>query len=801
MPQLTGSLAPEPEICPRVSPPEKVAVPREPVRMAAAAMADEDPFEPQFERPVPIAAPFQPVLELPPAPTEIAFRPSVQEPSPSEVRPAQLAPPRLESAPAVEISSTETSATDPFAARLPKSLLWQLESIGASPLAGGWARAIADRIHALTQQPTSGGAENARLLGELRRLSYQAEGAAAGIHDPALIAAIRRAQYALQRRLDVWERVYRGYLPSSPEAVVHATDQERFGASVAQLETTKQMTGEGRPLREFLLLDTIRNAARPDTTDALPAVRRQLARRVLARLNQLKIPADRLSPSDDLALTTLSDELRYWAAEPVCADQVLVQVEQFEEQGTSAAAQVLGALARRLVLSPDPQSQEVGQQLAAHYRNANVRLVVSEKLLNRLVPESTTTTGDVQDTILGVPVAGCSTTTTRLAIKLLPDPTYLRMQIDAQGTVNSNTVSSSGPATFHNQGESNYAAKKIVRFGPDGVRVQHAAADANTNSELQSMETSYDGIPLVSSLVRNYARTQYDRNQSEAKVEVEDKVASRAQAQIDAEVDARLARAEKQFKTRVVQRLQKLELDPQIASLSTSEQRAAIRLRLAGDEQLAAFTPRPQASSDSWASLQIHQSAINNALVNLRLEGKTFTPAELAVYLADRLEMPKLAAKKAELPDDVTIEFAAQDAIVVRCAEGLLTIDVSIAELSHEKNHFSNFTARVHYRPAPSGLQAGFGRDGTIELIGNHLNTRSQIALRGVISKLFARDKPLQLLPESWAADPRLKDLSVSQLVVEDGWIGLALAPKGTPAGTPTLEAQRPPHNTSPRDY
>ena len=712
---------------------------------------------------------------------EVALRPSHPEPTPAEVMPA-LPSPNLPLAATPDL--IETRAADPLAERLPKALLEQLETIAANPAAGAWGRAIAQRIHELVQQSAGGGATNARLLGELHRLAEQGTALAQQSPDPALAANIRRAQYALAKRLDIWERVYRGFLPTGPEAIAHATDHGRFAASVAHLESAPHTAQDGKPLREYLLLDALKNAARNETSDAAAVERRAIARRVLAKLNQLKLPSHPLTDRDDTALGALSDELRYWAAEAVSADQVLAQVERFEQDGDSENGKILATLARRLILSPDPKAQEVGQQIDQHYRNANLRIAISERLLNRLVPPSQTTAGDVQDVILGVPVSGCSTTTTQLKIKLVPDPSYLRMTIEAQGVVDSQTVSSSGPATFHTQGDSTYDARKLVRIGTDGIRVKHAAADANSNSGLQAMETNFDGVPLLSSLVRSIARSQYEKKQGEAKVEVEGKVASRAQEQIDAEVDARLAQAEKQFQAKVVNRLAKMELDPQISSLTTTEQRVVMRLRLAGEEQLAAYTPRPQAPGDSWASLQIHQSAINTGLLNLRLDGKTFTAQDLAVYLADRLGMPQIAAKKDELPDDVTVKFADRDAVMVRCQDGQLTISVAIAELTSGTNRFTNFAARVHYKPEPIGLQAGFARDGIIELIGERLNTKSQVALRGVLAKMFSRDKRLQLLPEKWLSDPRLKDLIVTQFVVEDGWIGLALSP--APAGTIT---------------
>ena len=62
------------------------------------------------------------------------------------------------------------------------------------------------------------------------------------------------------------------------------------------------------------------------------------------------------------------------------------------------------------------------------------------------------------------------------------------------------------------------------------------------------------------------------------------------------------------------------------------------------------------------------------------------------------------------------------------------------------------------------------------------------MALRGIFSKVLSRQRKLNLLPATLADDPRLAGLEVTQLAVEEGWIGLAIGPIRTatiPAETP----------------
>ena len=66
-------------------------------------------------------------------------------------------------------------------------------------------------------------------------------------------------------------------------------------------------------------------------------------------------------------------------------------------------------------------------------------------------------------------------------------------------------------------------------------------------------------------------------------------------------------------------------------------------------------------------------------------------------------------------------------------------------------------------------------REGIIELIGPTLRSSDRVRLQVMFNKVFARNKPLSLLGEPMAQDPRLAGLAVTQFVAEEGWLALAV--------------------------
>ena len=151
-----------------------------------------------------------------------------------------------------------------------------------------------------------------------------------------------------------------------------------------------------------------------------------------------------------------------------------------------------------------------------------------------------------------------------------------------------------------------------------------------------------------------------------------------------------------------------LLLDPMMIAAETTDKRFSMRIRLAGPDQLGGHTPRPQAPSDSLASIQIHESMLNNVLERLELDGQTFDLAGLGQRLAERLHryQPKPVDPDQE---DVKITFAAKDAVHVRCNDGRLEITLAIARLSKGARKWKDFQVRGLL---PAGRAGPFGRSG-----------------------------------------------------------------------------------------
>lgn len=595
-------------------------------------------------------------------------------------------------------------------------------------------------------------------------------------------AAVLANRYALARRASVWQHVHflakQAAENSLPTAAAAAPYHPRtmYGA-LRGVQGELGHGGGADAWRQYLLLAEVDRLAGVESA-AAEAERRAIARRLLERMHTTQLSADQRAYLERPAFEEFRNQLRRWADEPLDWAELLAAMERYEQTLGAADARRLAELQRVLFWSHHADRNELGNRLDSHYRNANFRVAVNEQLVNRFVPEMKPQSDDVHDEILGARVFGRSHTSTRLLVRLLPDGQRLRWDLEARGTVEAETAATKGAATFHSDSESRFRASKLFSVDRQGnLQVSRAQAQASSISGLRGVQTTFEGVPLIGIFARNYAVNQHDQQAPLARRETEGRVAHTVERRLDAEVQRQLAKAQTDLREKVVEPLNRLGLEPVAIDMATTNERLIMRCRLAGPHQLGAHTARPQAPSDSWLSFQVHETSLNNSLEQFGLEGRRLALHDLYREVAGRVganaqEIPE------DLPEDVTIEFADHHAVRVRCDGERLMLDIHLKELEAGSRSWRNFTVRAYYAPDAASQEAELARDGAIELIGEGLGFRDQVALRGIFTKVLSRNRTLKLLDERFRQDERLHDLQVIQFTLRDGWIGLALGPR-----------------------
>lgn len=680
------------------------------------------------------------------------------------------------SPPAVASINDDEEMRRPVVWPRPEALLAQLEELTSERATADWARRAGEAAEAVSGLETHRDAQAPLLFDHLRKLAGEAAHIAHKLEPLGTRVRLKRAEYALARRVEIWEHVYAVAVADKSPAYPSIVEPRKLTETLNTIEATLRGRTGGEDWRKYLLLNKCWKLTQSGGLSEVE--RRDMARAILVRLETPLLNDTQREFFRRPEFAALAANLRQWAFEPVDPVKVLEEIERYElTRRREPAGEIAGAF-QSLRWSPDHEVTQLADRLETHYRNANLRIAVSGHLINRLLPEIKPTAEAVDEVIASADVTGRSETETRLRVRLIPDRLRIRLGLEANGVVASETAASKGPATIHHDSLARYSAKKQVVIDPRGMKVWRSDAEADSETYTTGIQTKYDGLPIFQDIAQRIAQKKQQELMGQAKWEMDNHVANKASERLDREVHQRLHAAEREFQTKVLDPLIKLKLQPTTLGMETTAERLIVRYRLAGDHQLAAHTPRPQAPGGSWLSLQIHQTALNNAIEQIHFDGRQTTVPDLIKDVAKALGQPTPKLPD-DLPDDVTLKFAERDSVRVQCESGRVLLVVRLAELKAGKNtRWKNFEVRAPLVPQSDGLDAQLIRDGTIELSGARLNLRDQVALRGIFSRVISKNKAFSLLPENLRQDPRLKDLAVQQFVIDDGWVSLALSPQ-----------------------
>lgn len=583
---------------------------------------------------------------------------------------------------------------------------------------------------------------------------------------------LRRVRFAVERRVAIWWHIRS--LAAAQKATPHIVEPVSSYGLLQDVSRHLATQSNADGWSDYLLLDQLKKVSTQTWgTDA--AVRRRVARQVLQRLDASELNGAQQQFLAAPVFGRLETEMLKWADGDVDLVKLANVIEQYEDVKSAALAGEVVELMDSVRYSRRGGAQPLYDALNLHYRNANVRISVTGKLMNDLLPVLKPIQQQIRDHILGAEVVGQNQTQANLQVRLVPDEGRIRLRLLANGVSQSQTVSSRGPVRFLSRDRSNFVADKDLIVGTNGVFVTRARATSHNRSTLVDVESDYDEVPLLGWVIRHLARDEHAENRPLLRAQVNQRVRRRASRQLDESVHQRLTGAEERIDTSVLEPLRNLAIDPQTVEMRTTKERATVRFRLASHRQLAAYTPRPRALKDSAMSLQLHESAANNVLHQLKLEDRRFELEALLQELASQLGIERTDIDD-QLPEGVEVRLGNERPIQFEFDDGRVLVSIHLQELKvPRRKTYRNFIVRARYLPAIDGTNVNLEREGGIELISDQIRFRDQIALRGIFTKVMTRNHKLNVLRGRIQNNAQLNDLAITQFEARDGWIGISL--------------------------
>jgi hypothetical protein len=450
-------------------------------------------------------------------------------------------------------------------------------------------------------------------------------------------------------------------------------------------------------------------------------------------------------------------------------------LEKYETNRDPKLGRSIALEQQSLKASGDSTDRNVAESVEQHYRNANVRVTITVEMLNRLAGVERNELQPINSQIAGTHVRGQSSVHSESRVLLDPSADEWQLELKADGVVESNTVANGGPVRFRSRGTTGFTARKTIVVNDKGVHLKQSSVDAACSNRLVDVTTDYDWVPLFGSYAQDRAISEYRARQRRVKSQIESRVATEAGESLDKQTREAVDQIRQQVYGRFASELDAFDIKLTPVEMKTTTDRLVARVRVAGDKQLGSHTPRPRALSDSLASAQVHETALTNLAVTLGLDGKRYTAPELRDML--RNKFPQLATKSAvEARQETVFQFAAEDAVQVHVNDGKFELTISFASVELQHDVMPDVTVHAYYMPKVDGLNAELVREGTLGIEGR-FDAGDRARLHNVFNRVLPPERHLPIMTVDNPTDKRFQGLMITQLVLEDGWIGLAVGP------------------------
>jgi len=465
------------------------------------------------------------------------------------------------------------------------------------------------------------------------------------------------------------------------------------------------------------------------------------------------------------------EELLSWSSDTIAPIHILPLIEQYEETGGMSDMRALARFVDQLSVSRTPEYRQLGENIRLQYGMANVRVFISNSLLNNHVPPTTSETARFRDTILSQPVIGRRQTETEITVSFIPHPTRVLVSVDVDIALETMSRTDAFATQLFNTGRTNVAARKQIELTERGFLTEPSQAQIlDHRMRLVGMDTDFDGVPIISRLFRGIVRNQYDDRFREASTETQRTILRQVRGQLNRETEERLRPINERI--RMLSQYVEDEFDLRVEQRAsrTEENWLLTTWGICSPGTLLASTPPPATLPGAFADLKIHESLPNLLLSKLELEGKRGAVRDFKGMLAEKFQQPDLAASGEN--DNVELMFASYNPVVVRFVDGRVELTISIAALRLLGRTHRDFQVIVRYSPDyDSEGRLVLRRDGYISLI----NVREQVIIRAAFAKIFPVNRPFSLVPNMLESDPQFDYLTTGQSRIANGWFAVAL--------------------------
>ena len=495
------------------------------------------------------------------------------------------------------------------------------------------------------------------------------------------------------------------------------------------------------------------------------------------------------------------------------SQQIAKQMQKFaddiRDMDANPSAEDIASITQMIgLMESSGQSPELVAQLKNRFRSPNVKVMVSERVVQSAINRGINESRPVRDCILGTRIVGTATLGGSVTANVLPALGSARIEVVMNGAVNSRNVGYNGPVKFNTVSQGRVNARRMLYVNESGVRAQPVVATASLNSRIISIDHR---LRLVRRIASRKAAEQKPRAERIGTERLRSQVSQQFTEQTDQA--SSITPPDPMAKLRPV--LTRLDLLEPARQWGSTDNDIYVEATVADNDQLSAPSlpmwpsTRPSVGGLYDVALQLHETVVDN-LVSPVLAGRTMTETEIndllkqsgvekaqpsnasmvnsnsdSMALGDEASDQDSDKEKDEPPFE--IDFARLRPIVFEARDQSIKLGIRGTRFSQGRRELKQaLEITANYVPAQMA-------DGSTMLIrtgdvdvdfpsrGRRLSV-SQTGLKTTIEKKFADVFPEKLLHQAFQVPPTVKMEAIAgrsfrpqTIDARDGWLTITV--------------------------
>lgn len=458
-------------------------------------------------------------------------------------------------------------------------------------------------------------------------------------------------------------------------------------------------------------------------------------------------------------------------------------IESYREDSSAAnEAALRTSFAAAMQASPDAGAA-LKQVQDAHYQNFNLRVSVSEGMLNRIIGDVRRDSSRINDAAMGARIVGTQSSEMRVRVDIQPSENTARFNLVLNGVISTNSLAYASEATIRTVGRHTVSAVKPVIYDGNEFRTEAARISVQANNQPVGVSTRYSG-GLFGGYADRVAMREANARRGQANAYTQRSIQNEVSSSLNKEVDSRFQSASLDIQNRINSPLREYGLYPDELALSSTSSEIRYQSRLSAETELAGGVPVPgQVAPANGLLVQIHESLLTNGSNRLDLgtEGKTrMSEGELRSLLEERLS--KILDREVKLSDSETemdgnmfvfdepgpIRFSIRDnSVIITVRAGL------------ERDGGDNIPPQIITVPLTPSLQGdklvlNRGNVG-VRPVERPSSVAEQVARANVMRQKIQSALPEREFDAAWELDYEKRKISVTLtgISANNGWLTL----------------------------